>query len=180
MLFFNNFIILQIALYSTLSVLSILVIVFYGSYLAVFIFSLIITCISVFSLGKSVNKINFADYRSSYGEIINVHKDIKIVSTISIGGLGLRPRKYDTSKKDEIRLGVFIEQNKAINSYYLNGVSEKHVKYYEEKGKAIHIWGTRFPVKTNIENNQWLCPVCGEFNSEEEKVCSGCKGKILK
>ena len=172
--------ILQILLYSTLSVLSILVIVFYGSYLPVFIFSLIITCISVFFLGKSVNKINFADYKSSCGEIINVHKDVKIVSIISIGGLGLRTRKYDTYKKDEIRLSVFIEENEVINGYYLNGVSEEHVKYYEEKGKATHIWGTHFPVRLESNDKNWLCPVCGEFNSVEEKVCAGCKTKILK
>ena len=172
--------ILQIVLYSTILVFSILFIVFYGSYLPVFICNLLIICVSLFFISKSLNKIKFKDYRSAQGEIINVHKDVKIVSTISVGGLGLRTRKYDTYKKDEIRLGIFIEEGKRINGYYLNGVSEEHVKYYEEKGEAMHIWGTRFPVKTNIENNQWLCPVCGEFNSEKEKVCSGCKMKILK
>ena len=172
--------ILQIVLYSTILVFSILFIVFYGSYLPVFICNLLVICVSLFFLSKSLNKIKFKDYRSAHGEIINVHKDVKIVSTISVGGLGLRTRKYDTYKKDEIRLGVFIEEGKRINGYYLNGVSEEHVKYYEEKGKATHIWGTHFPVRLESNDKNWLCPVCGESNSVEEKVCAGCKTKILK
>lgn len=172
--------VLLIVLHIITTVLSILAIVFCGSYLAVFISAVAIVCVSVFLLSKSLTKIKLANYRSTYGEIINIHKDVKIVSTISVGGLGLRTRKYDTYKKDEIRLGVFIEEDETINGYYLNGVSEEHVKYYEGKGKAIHIWGTRFPIRTNIENEKWLCPVCGQFNSNEEKICAGCKTKILK
>ena len=66
------------------------------------------------------------------------------------------------------------------NTPLFTGVSEEHVKYYEEKGKATHIWGTHFPVRLESNDKNWLCPVCGEFNSVEEKVCAGCKTKILK
>ena len=172
--------VLLIVLYIITTVLSILAIVFYGSYLAVFILAVAIACVSVFLLSKSLTKIKLANYRSTYGEIINVHKDVKIVSTISVGGLGLRTRKYDTYKKDEIRLDVFIKENQKITDYYLCGVSEEHVKYYEEKGQVIHIWGTRFPVRLDTKEKRWLCPICGEFNTNEEKICGACKGKILK
>ena len=173
--------ILQIVLYSTILVFSILFVVFYGSYLPVFICNLLIICVSLFFLSKSLNKIKFTDYKKATGMIVNVHKAVKTIDTKAVGGLNIFGfRKYDSYTKDEIRLTVFIGDKESVNGFYLKNVTEKHVKYYESYDEAIHIWGTRFPVKTNIENNQWLCPVCGEFNSEEEKVCSGCKGKILK
>lgn len=173
-------VIIQLLLCATITALSILAIIFYGSNIAVFICGSAVTCASIRLLIKLSSKIKFADYRSINGEIVNVHKDIKIVSTISIGGLGLRTRKYDTYKKDEIRLGVFIKENETINGYYLNGVSEEHVKYYEASGEAIHIWGTHFPIRLGAEDERWLCPFCGEFNEINEKSCATCNRRILK
>ena len=130
---------------------------------------------------KILKKLRLTDYKKATGMIVNVHKEVKTIDTKAVGGLNIFGfRKYDSYAKDEIRLTVFIDNKESVTGFYLENVTEKHVKYYESHGESIHIWGTRFPVKTNIENNQWLCPVCGEFNSEEEKVCSGCKIKILK
>lgn len=172
--------IIQILVCITTTALSILAIIFYGSYIAVFICGAAITCSSIILLIKSLRKIRLADYRSINGEIVNVHKDIKIVSTISIGGLGLRTRKYDTYKKDEIRLCVFIKENETINGHYLNGVTDEHVKYYEAMGKAIHIRGTHFPIRLGVEDERWLCPFCGEFNEKSEKSCANCNRRTLK
>lgn len=88
-------------------------------------------------------------------------------------------RKYDAFAKAAIRLTISLKNKDDVHSYVLEGVTEEHSKYYEAKGEAIHIWGTHFPVKLEIGNDKWLCPVCGEFNANKEKICSKCKKKII-
>ena len=80
----------------------------------------------------------------------------------------------------QTRLGIFIQNGDRVRGYFFNEGTEEHAKYYETKGEAIHIWGTHFPVKLEIGKENWLCPVCGEFNVNEEKTCARCKRKILK
>ena len=160
--------------------LSILAIIFFGSYMLVFIGGIVLACIAAFLCYKLVKQISFADYSSACGEIADVHKDVKIVDTKIVGGIGFGPRKYDSYKKSEVRLGVFIKNGEEVRGYFFNDGTEEHAKYYEAKGEAIHIWGTHFPVRLEIGNDKWLCPVCGEFNANEEKTCTRCKKKILK
>ena len=160
--------------------LSILAIIFFGSYMLVFIGGIVLACIAAFLCYKLVKQISFADYSSACGEIADVHKDVKIVDTKIVGGIGFGPRKYDSYKKSEVRLGVFIKNGEEVRGYFFNDGTEEHAKYYEAKGEAIHIWGTHFPVKLEISGDKWLCPVCGEFNANEEKTCKRCKKKILK
>lgn len=160
--------------------LSVLTVIFFGSCLLVFIGSVILVCVSAFFCNKSIKNIAFSDYSSTSGEITDVHKEIKTVDTTSVGGINpFGTRKYDSYKTNEIRLGIFINDGKQIRTCYLKCASEEHAKYYETKGEAIHIWGTHFPVKLKIDNDKWLCPVCGEFNKNEEKICIRCKKKIL-
>ena len=127
-----------------------------------------------------MKQIKFSNFSSAYGEIADVHKDVKIVDTKFVGSIGLGPRKYDHDNKSEVRLGVFIKNGEEVRGYFFNDGTEEHAKYYEAKGEAIHIWGTHFPVRLEIAGDKWLCPVCGEFNSNEEKTCTRCKRKILK
>jgi len=44
----------------------------------------------------------------------------------------------------------------------------------------MHIFATRFPVRLDPTENEWLCPLCGEFNTEETATCGKCNNKILK
>lgn len=161
--------------------LSILAIVFFGSYLFVFICGAMLACVFAILCNKSIKNIAFSDYSNTSGEITDVHKEIKIVDTTSVGGINpFGTRKYDSYKNSEIRLGIFINDGEQIRACYLKCASEEHAKYYESKGEAIHIWGTHFPVKLQAENDKWLCPVCGEFNTIDKRTCSGCKNKIIK
>ncbi len=176
----RNFII-QIAIYGVLLILSILAIIFFGSYMLVFISGIVLACVSAFLGSKLIKKFSFADYSSACGEIVDVHKEIKTVRTTKVGGINpFGVRKYDHDGKNEVRLGVFIKNGEQVRGYFFNDGTEEHAKYYEDKGEAIHIWGTHFPVKLEIGNEKWLCPVCGEFNANEEKTCLRCKKKIIK
>ena len=172
--------IVKISISAVILTLSILAIVFFGSYMLVFIGGIVLACVSAFKCYKWVKQISFADYSSACGEIEDVHKEIKIVDTKIVGGIGFGPRKYDSYNKSEVRLGVFIKNGEEVRGYFFNDGTEEHAKYYEAKGKAIHIWGTHFPVRLEIAGDKWLCPVCGEFNANEEKTCTRCKKKILK
>ena len=171
--------IVKISIAAVLLTLSILAIVFFGSYMLVFIGSIVLACISAFMCYKWVKQISFADYSSACGEIADIHKEIKIVDTKIVGSIGFGPRKYDSYNKSEVRLGVFIKNGEEVRGYFFNDGTEEHAKYYESKGEAIHIWGTHFPVRLEIASDKWLCPVCGEFNANEEKTCTRCKKKIL-
>ena len=171
--------IVKISISAVILTLSILAIIFFGSYMLVFIGGIVLACISAFLCYKWVKQISFADYSSACGEIEDVHKEIKIVDTKIVGGIGFGPRKYDSYNKSEVRLGVFIKNGEEVRGYFFNDGTEEHSNYYEAKGEAIHIWGTHFPVKLEISGDKWLCPVCGEFNASEEKTCTRCKKKIL-
>ena len=172
--------IVKIGIAAVVLTLSILAIIFFGSYMLMFIGGIILACVSAFLCYKWVKQITFADYSSACGEIADVHKDVKIVDTKIVGGIGFGPRKYDSYKKSEVRLGVFIKNGEEVRGYFFNDGTEEHAKYYETKGEAIHIWGTHFPVRLEIAGDKWLCPVCGEFNASEEKTCTRCKKKILR
>ena len=172
--------IVKIIVAAVILTLSILAIVFFSSYMLVFIGGIVLACVSAFMCYKMVKQISFTDYSSACGEIEDVHKEIKIVDTKIVGGIGFGPRKYDSYNKREVRLGVFIKNGEQVRGYFFNDGTEEHAKYYDAKGQAIHIWGTHFPVKLDIGKEKWLCPICGEFNASEEKICVNCKEKILK
>ena len=172
--------IVKISIAAVVLALSILAIIFFGSYMLVFIVGIVLACVSAFMCCKWAKRIAFSDYSSTCGEIVDVHKDVKIVDTKVVGSIGLGPRKYDSYNKSEVRLEVFIQEGEQVRGYFFNDGTEEHAKYYEAKGEAIHIWGTHFPVRLEIAGDKWLCPVCGEFNPNEEKTCTRCKRKILK
>ena len=172
--------IVKISISAVILTLSILAIIFFGSYMLVFIGGIVLACVSAFMCYKWVKQISFADYSSACGEIVNVHKEIKTVRSAGVGGINpFGTRKYSNYVANEVRLGVFIQEGEQVRGYFFNDGTEEHAKYYEAKGEAIHIWVTHFPVKLEISGDKWLCPVCGEFNANEEKTCKRCKKKIL-
>lgn len=172
---------LMLGLYSFILAISVLAVIFWGSYIPVFVIGIIAACVFAFLILKRLKTIRFSDLKTSHGEIVDIHKEIKIVDTMSVGGINpFGTRRFDNYKKNEVRLGIFIQNGNQVRGCFFNEGTEEHAKYYETKGEAIHIWGTHFPVKLEIGKEQWLCPICGEFNVNEEKTCARCKRKILK
>jgi len=172
--------VLQLCICGILLIASVIAVLLFGENLPVFIISVSVVCLSLLFGSKSLKTLRISDYKSAVGEISEVYKDVRTVRTTKAGGIGPL-RKYDKYTKNEIRLGVFIKKaDGEISSFHFNDGTEKHAEYYEEKGCAIHIWGTRFPVKLDLGKDEWLCPLCGEFNLKEEKDCVRCRNKILK
>ena len=162
-------------------VTSILTVISYSAYLPVFILGVALTCVSAYIAARLLKQISYRNYKYSLGRIIKVHKYVKVVSTTKVGGFNMTgPRRYDHYTRTETRLTVFIEENGSIHGYFINDGTEAHAAYYESRGDAMHIWGTRFPVKLEVYEEKWLCPICGAFNSTEQKVCSACQRRILK
>ena len=174
--------ILLIALYALLLLGSALVVAFWHSCLPAFIIGVLVGCVMLFLLLREIKRLRFSDYNRFVGEIEAVHKEVKTVPTGKVGGINpFGVRKYDQDAKKEIRLIILINDEKRVRTYYLNDVTEEHAAYYEAKGKAVHIWGTHFPVRLDACEGKWLCPVCGEFGvSGGEKTCARCKRKVLK
>ena len=175
----NNSLLL-LGLYAVILVVSVLAVIFWGSYIPVFVIGIIAACVFAFLILKRLKTISFSDLKTSHGEIVDVLKESTTVRSIT-GGYGMYvTRKYDAFAKAAIRLTVSIKNGNDVHSYVLDGVAEDHLKYYESKGDIVHIYGTHFPVKLDIGQDRWLCPVCGEFNTGGEKNCINCKEKVIK
>lgn len=169
------------ATFAALLLMSAAALIFYGKQPAVFIISAIILCASAAILAKQLRELGRIDRSLAYGEIVDVHKEVKAVSTTSVGGVNpFGMRRYDSYKREDTRLTVSIrEGDDDVFVYYLNGVTADHVEYYEAAGKALHIPGTRFPLRLNVEDDVYLCPFCGEFNTGTAKTCSSCRSQVF-
>ena len=173
--------ILLLVLFCVVSILSTIAIIIFGTHLMVFIIALIIDILSLLGGIKILKGNTFSDFSNSYGKIINIHKEI-INDRSIVGGYGMYVRrKYDAFTKDATRITLHIEEkNNKIHTYRLNFATEEHLNYYENTDKVIHIWGAHYPVRVMKTSKSWLCPVCGNFNPQETKVCGKCNCKILK
>ena len=171
--------IIKLVILFVICTLSILAVIFFRSFLSIFVIGTVIGVVSAIMFIKQLKKARLYDYKSLSGNITDVHKDVKIVSTTSVGGVGLNTRKYDTYKKNEIRLNIIIDNGEKLHTHSLIDINEEQANYYEAKGNVIHVWGTHFPVKLDIGREDWLCPFCGEFNSNKDKKCTKCDTKIL-
>ena len=155
--------------------------VWFNSYPFIFIPSVALALVFFIFLMRKLRGYHRSDRSQIVGEIIKFHKDVKVVSETSVGGVGFGAhRKYDSYKRDEMRLAITISDGSERKiTYRLKGVSDTHARYYEQKGRAMHIAGTHFPVRLDSVGDSWLCPVCGAFNSLGEKICDRCENKII-
>lgn len=159
---------------------AVFIIIKLGSSLPPFLFGTVLLCSSIFVLCRLFNLLSRLKYARVQGNIIEARKDVKQVSTTRVGGINIfGRRKYDTYSKEDIRLDLFIEEDEKTRVIYLSGITEEHVRYYEQGGEVIFIPGSRFPVLTVSNEEKWLCPLCGGFNEAEEKTCVRCKRRIV-
>ncbi len=160
---------------------SVFLTVWLNVYLAVFIIGVMLSLMFGVLFIRQFRGFSPFDYSEIVGNIVRFHKVVKVVSTTSVGGVGFGTRrKYDSYKRDEMRLVISIGDGKRKCTYRPKRTSETHARYYEERGRAFHIWGTRYPVRLEANGETLLCPLCGEFNSRDVKHCLRCKNKILK
>ncbi len=166
---------------SVLLILSVALLFVYGSNLSAFLSGTVGFLISVSFTIRYSKKIKNSSYINIDGKIANVYKDNTVHRLFAGYGMWVR-REYNHYNVDKVRLTVFLKNKNGENvrSFVLDGVSDEHVSYYENGCEAFHIFGTRFPVRTSIKGERWLCPVCGTFNNMSEKHCGKCKEKIVK
>lgn len=173
--------VIKISVFFILFSSSVFLAVWFNAYVAAFIGGVAFALVFGILLFKQLKNLSLTDYSEISGEIVKFHKDVKVVSTTSVGGVGFgTQRKYDSYKRDEMRLVIAISDGTRKCTYRNKNTSEAHARYYEKRGGALHIFGTRFPVLLDTCGENWLCPICGEFNPREEKYCDRCNNKIMK
>ena len=158
---------------------SILTIIYYGTMPLLFVFCIAALIFSLIFIRKEANILLQSNFTKASGEIIEVYKDVKVVDTKAIGGVGFGSvRKYDSYRRNRIDLRVSIKSGEEIKSINLYDVTEKHLKYYESAKSAIKLPGTRFPICPDNSDFPCLCPICGNFNEKNTKDCENCKCQI--
>ena len=193
-------------LLAVFSIIGALVVIFYGEHVAAFLGGAAATVISLYILIKKVKRFDASTLRSTVGKISDIDVQIRTERQIA-GGVGLRERRYDNYKKQTTSVGVFIDDGESVHPYYIHKATNAQVEYYRCKANVIHIFATRFPVKTNEDNEEWfcsvcktknigkdsacrscrchknrdwLCPICGDFNKKGDTSCASCKTRIMK
>ena len=159
---------------------SVLSLIFWSDILPVFIFAAILLVASIIFLTKTYARLSKLSLEGASGKIEHVHLDIKHVNQMKTASFSLQRAKYSSYWRAENRLTLFIKDGNNIHPYQLNNIPKKLVDYYEEKGYAVHIKGTAYPVRIDNTSTEWLCPICGSFNNVSSTLCSGCSRKILK
>ncbi|MBQ8321737.1 MAG: hypothetical protein IJX92_05165 [Clostridia bacterium] len=163
------------------AILSVIGIILFGHNVLKFIGSALCLIGSLMLVGRETKKIkNHGCTKTTVGRVsdVDLHVGVKD-SRITVGYGGLVRKRYESYKRDLYEFTVFIDEGSEVKPYTLRDVSHTLDGYYEIGDEVLHIGGTRFPVKRDIDL-KWLCPVCAELNPKEQSICSCCKNKILK
>lgn len=188
-----------------ITVSGILLIVFLSEHPLAFIGGGAAIVISAVILAKKAKRVDLSTLRTSVGRISDIDVNIRTLRHIA-GGIGLHERKYDTYKKQTTSVGVFIDEGEKVTPYYIHPATNDQVEYYRCNASVVHVFATRFPIKTddlseewfcsvcktkNVggsractscrchRSDRWLCPICGSFNEKEDISCVSCKTRIM-
>ncbi len=160
--------------------LSIITIIFRGTDILLFVISTLCIIFSLYILFYEKKNAKFARAKTYHGTVEKV--DIKVGASngiMTVGYGGLVRKRYSKYFRDINRVILYIKSNETIKLLELKDVSKNLESYYKIGTEVIHVGGTQFPVKPEF-SEQWLCPICGEFNSEDVCNCRSCKNLILK
>lgn len=172
--------VLCLSLSACVMILSCVIIILHGSNLAVFLTALAAIIISAVGIWYQLRTSRIGRLGDFVGTVRGVEVELKSLRSTAGWDIGLFKRKYDHYRREELRVGVVVENEDGAVMYKLWGVSQKHAEYYKEGDEVVHVSGARFPVKTSQGGGEYLCPLCGEFNSREHECCNGCGARILK
>ena len=170
----------QLTISLALFITSLTAFILYNNYWWVFVFSIIIVVISSILCIRCAKKLIPLHLNNVLGEVVDVDKKRIILKNGFVGYSVFTERKWDTYTKRVPKLVIYIKEDNKIFTYQLPVLTEKHAEYYDERGTMLHIYGTTYPVKVQAGTNDWLCPICGQFNPIKEKNCKNCDNKILK
>lgn len=158
---------------------SVIAMILKGTNIIAFSISSVCAVISLAVLFYEKRNAKFGSTKGYSGIVEKI--DLKIGASngiMTVGYGGLVRKKHSQYFRDINRVILYIRSGDDIIVKELSDVSKNLEGYYKVGDEVIHIGGTRFPVKPEI-SGRWLCPVCGEFNAEEECACHSCKNMIL-
>ena len=172
--------VLKAVFYVLLIVLSATSAILFSKNAPLFVASVSVLIISSLLLFSEKKKAKFGKRGTSVGKVCDV--DLSVGTSfgmLTMGYGGAVRKRYEKYKRDSHVFTVFVDEGGTVCYYRLPDVSNKLDTYYKAGDEVLHISGTRFPVKADFDD-RWLCPICGEFNSSDDKICRICKKKILK
>ena len=151
-----------------------------GSNTILFVISAVCAVISLSILFYEKKNAKFGNTKTYSGKIEKIDLNVGASNGImTVGYGGLVRKRYSNYFRDINRITLYIALNDEIKPLELSDVSKNLEGYYKVGDEVIHIGGTYFPVKPNF-NERWLCPICGDFNAENDCGCHSCKNYIIK
>ena len=151
-----------------------------GSDLIWFIISAMCAITSLVILYKEKKNARFGRLKTVRGTVKKVHLRVGAKTGILTASYsGFHRARYSNYGRDVHIFTVYVDDGHRVRSYTIKDTAKAFDKYYEIGDEVLHIGGTRFPVKPDF-HDRWLCPICGEFNAEDECACKNCKSYILK
>ena len=145
-----------------------------------FVISGLCAITSLVLLFREKKNAKFGKLKRVFGTVKKVH--LKVGSSnglLTTSYSGNYRARYSSYGRDIHAFTIYIDDGKRVRSYTIKDTARAFDSYYEIGDEVLHIGGTRYPVKPEF-SDRWLCPICGEFNPENECVCKKCKNVILK
>lgn len=150
-----------------------------GDNLLWFFCSTLCATIALLILYKQKKRTKLGRLKTRVGIVKKLNLRVNATNGIlTVGYGGTRRARYSDYGRDINVFTIYIDDGDKVCGYTVKDTSKRLESYYQVGDEVIHIGGCRFPVKPNFYD-LWLCPVCGEFNDENEKVCHKCKNLIL-
>lgn len=145
-----------------------------------FVISGLCAITSLVLLFREKRNAKFGKAKTVFGTVKKAHLKVGGSNGILTASYsGTHRARYSNYGRDIHSFTIYVDDGKSVHSYSIKDTSRAFDKYYEIGDKVLHIGGTRFPVKPEF-SDRWLCPICGEFNSENDCACKSCKNVILK
>ena len=145
-----------------------------------FVISGLCAITSLALLFREKKNAKFGNPKTVFGTVKRVH--LKVGSSngiLTTSYSGNYRARYSSYGRDIHAFTIYVDDGNKMRHYTIKDTARTFDNYYEIGDEVLHIGGTRYPVKPEF-SDRWLCPICGEFNTEAERTCKKCKNVILK
>ena len=160
----------------SLAFASVVVLLVIYSIFPVIFFGSIFALIAVWMLGRLVDqKIPCAyTFCRVSGRIAKVYINTETVVHTTFVRIGFEKLRKDAER--DVTSGILFVQkrNENITPLGISDYRHRHFNNYEVGDEFIRFAGSRFPIILSRTDDEWICPICGEFNNEDEHSCKKC------
>ena len=160
----------------SLAFASVVILLVIYSIFPVIFFGCIFALIAVWMLGRLVDeKIPCAyTFCRVSGRIAKVY--INTETVVHTTFVRIRFEKLRKDAERDVTSGIlFIQKRNAnITPLGIEDYSHRHFNHYEVGDEVIRLVGSRFPIILSRTDEEWICPICAEFNNADEHSCKNC------